>query len=86
MYGYQCEYCEGTVQPRTVKREAFKHRDGFVILEDVVTIGVCDNCGNHYYSANILHGVHVIATGTKTAERTEQISVVHLESATLSLD
>lgn len=43
MYGYRCEYCEGTVQPRIVKREAFKHRDGFVILEDV-TIGVCDTC------------------------------------------
>ena len=40
MYGYQCEYCEGTVQPRLIKREVFKHRDGFVILEDV-TIGVC---------------------------------------------
>jgi YgiT-type zinc finger domain-containing protein len=54
MYGYRCEYCEGTVQPRTVKQEAFKHRDGFVILENVA-IGVCNNCGNRYYSANILH-------------------------------
>jgi YgiT-type zinc finger domain-containing protein len=80
MYGYQCEYCEGTVQPRTVKREAFKHRNGFVILEDVI-IGVCDNCGNRYYSANILHGVHAVATGMRTAERTEQIPVFHLESA-----
>ncbi len=35
MSGYRCEYCEGTVQPRTVKQEAFKHRDGFVILENV---------------------------------------------------
>lgn len=35
MYGYRCEYCEGTVHPRTVKQEAFKHRDGFVILENV---------------------------------------------------
>jgi YgiT-type zinc finger domain-containing protein len=80
MYGYQCEYCEGTVQPHAVKREAFKHRDGFVILEDV-TIGVCDHCGNRYYSASILHGVHAVATGTKIAERTEQIPVAHLESA-----
>jgi YgiT-type zinc finger domain-containing protein len=75
MYEYPCEYCEGTVQPRLVKREAFKHRDGFVILEDV-TIGVCDHCGNRYYSAEILHAV---ATGTP--ERTEQIPVTHLESA-----
>jgi YgiT-type zinc finger domain-containing protein len=80
MYGYRCEYCEGTVQPRTVKHEAFKHRDGFVILENV-TIGVCDNCGNRYYSANILYAVHQVATGVKAPERTEQIPVTHLESA-----
>jgi YgiT-type zinc finger domain-containing protein len=79
MYGYQCAYCEGAVQPRAVKREAFKHRDRFVILEDV-TIGMCDNCGNRYYSANILHGVHAVATREKRAERTEQIPVVYLES------
>ena len=80
MYGYRCEYCEGTVQPRTVKHEAFKHRDGFVILENV-TIGVCDNCGNRDYSANILYAVHQVATGVKAPERTEQIPVTHLESA-----
>ncbi|HEY9662297.1 MAG TPA: YgiT-type zinc finger protein [Allocoleopsis sp.] len=80
MYNYRCEYCEGIVRPRTVKREAFKHRDGFVILEDV-TIGVCDTCGNRYYSAEILHAVYAVATGAKTPERTEQIPVTHLESA-----
>lgn len=75
IYGYQCEYCEGTVQPRTVKREAFKHWDGFVTIE------VCDNCSNQYYSADILHLVHEIATGVKSPERTDQIPVTHLESA-----
>jgi YgiT-type zinc finger domain-containing protein len=80
MYGYQCEYCEGTVQPRLVKREAFKHRDRFVILEDVM-IGVCDNCGNRYYSAQILYTVHDVATGVKDPEKTENIPVTHLESA-----
>ena len=80
MYGYQCEYCEGEVQPRRVSREAFKHRDGFVILEDV-TIGVCNCCGNRYYSADILHAVHAVATGQQSPERTEQIPVGHLKSA-----
>jgi YgiT-type zinc finger domain-containing protein len=80
MYAYRCEYCKGTVQPRTVKREAFKHRDGFVILENV-TISVCDNYGNRYYSAEILRTVHAIAIGVKLPERTEQIPVAHLESA-----
>jgi YgiT-type zinc finger domain-containing protein len=77
MYGYQCEYCEGTVQSQTVKREAFKHRDGFVILENVA-IGVCNNCGNRYYSADILHAV---ATGAEVPERTEQIPVSDRRSA-----
>ncbi|MBC7970632.1 MAG: YgiT-type zinc finger protein [Verrucomicrobia bacterium] len=80
MYGYRCECCEGTVHPRTVKREVFNHKNGFVILEDV-TIGVCDTCGNRYYSADILHAVHAIATGAKAPERTEPIPVAHLESA-----
>jgi len=74
MYGYRCEYCDGTVQPRLVKREAFKHKRGFVILENV-TIGVCDVCGNRYYSADILHAVHEIATGKRKPVRTDLIPV-----------
>ena len=74
MYGYKCEYCEGTVQPRLIEREAFKHKNGFVILENV-TIGVCDVCGNRYYSADILHTVHDIATGRRKPEKTEVIPV-----------
>ena len=60
--------------------EAFKHRDGFVVLEDV-TIGVCNSCGNRYYCAEILHTVHAVATGIQTPEKTAQIPVTHLKSA-----
>lgn len=77
MYGYRCEYCDGTVQPRFVEREAFKHKNGFVILEDL-TIGVCDSCGNRYYAADILHTVHEVAVGEKSPERKEEIPVAHL--------
>ncbi len=80
MYGYQCEYCEGTVKPRMVERESFKHKSGFIILEDV-TIGVCDYCGNRYYSADILHTVHELATGKRAPERTEMVPVAHLSPA-----
>jgi YgiT-type zinc finger domain-containing protein len=76
-YGFGCEYCQGTVRPKKVKREAFKHKKGFIILEDVV-IGVCDECGNRYYSADLVHAVHEIATGSKPHERTEQVPVAHL--------
>jgi YgiT-type zinc finger domain-containing protein len=74
MYGYQCEYCTGTVRPRTVAREAFKHKNAFVILENVL-IGVCDACGNRYYTADILQSVNEIATGKRKPERTEAIPV-----------
>ncbi len=77
MYGYQCEYCAGTVRPKKIAHEAFKHKNGFVILENV-TVGVCDVCGNLYYSADIIHTVHQIAAGQKTPERTALIPVAHL--------
>lgn len=80
MYGYKCEYCEGTVRPKKVKREAFKHKTRFVILEEVI-IGVCDLCGTRYYSADILHAVNDIATGTRPFDKTEEIPVAHLSQA-----
>jgi YgiT-type zinc finger domain-containing protein len=74
MYDYQCQYCEGTVRPKKLAHEAFKHKNGFVILEHV-TIGVCDSCGNRYYSAEVLHTVHEIAAGKRMPERTTMIPV-----------
>ena len=80
MYDYKCEYCEGTVRAKKVKREAFKHKTGFVILEDVI-IGVCDLCGTRYYSADILHAVNDIATGTRPFDKTAEIPVAHVSQA-----
>lgn len=74
MYGYKCEYCDGIVRERVVKREAFKHRKGFVILEDV-PIGVCDACGYRYYHSDLIRLVEKIATGKRSPERTEQVPV-----------
>jgi len=73
-YGYRCEYCTGMVRAKSVQREAFKHRRGFVILEDLV-IGICDKCGNRYYSADILRRVSEIATGKSRPDRLEAIPV-----------
>ena len=64
------------VREKQVEREAFKHKTGFVILEDVV-IGVCDQCGNRYYSADTLKRVHEIATGSTPPDRTELVPVAH---------
>jgi YgiT-type zinc finger domain-containing protein len=74
MYGYKCEYCDGIVQERVVDREAFKHRHGFVILENV-PIGVCDKCGCRYYHSTLLHRVEEIAARKKSPERMELVPV-----------
>jgi hypothetical protein len=46
-----------------------------------VVIGVCDVCGDRYYSAEILHTVHEIATGRRLPERTEAVPVDHAGQA-----
>jgi YgiT-type zinc finger domain-containing protein len=77
MYDYKCEYCEGTVKEKLIEREAFKHRKGFVILENV-PVGICDRCGCRYYHSAILQRVEEIAEGKRVPERTESIPVSHL--------
>lgn len=74
MYGYKCEFCDGTVRETIVDREAFKHARGFVILERV-PVGICDTCGNRYYHASLLRRVEAIATGEATGDRTERVPV-----------
>ncbi len=72
--GYRCEYCKGTARERHIDREAFKHKSGFVIPEDVI-VGVCDRCGNRYYAAETLKRVQAIATGDAPASRAESVPV-----------
>ena len=74
MYGYKCEYCDGIVQERIVEREAFKHRNGFVILENV-PVGVCDKCGYRYYHSSLLHRVEEISTKRQEPKCVELVPV-----------
>lgn len=75
-FGYRCEHCEGVVRPKRIKREAFKHAEGFVILENIV-VGVCDQCANRYYTAETLLRVRELATGKAPAERFDAVPVAH---------
>ena len=77
MYGYKCEYCDGMVKERLLKREAFKHRKGFVILENV-PVGICDKCGYRYYHSSILHIVDEIAEGKREPEGIEPVPIGYL--------
>ena len=74
MYDYKCEYCDGIVRQRIVEREAFKHRAGFVILENV-PVGVRDTCGYRYYHASLLRRVDEIAAKRRLPERMESVPV-----------
>ena len=74
LFGYRCEHCEGTVRPKRVKREVFKHKVRFVILENV-TVGVCNECGSRFYTADTLKRVQEVATGAVAPERFDEIPV-----------
>lgn len=74
MYGHKCEYCDGIVEKRMMKREAFKHRGSFVILENV-PIGVCNKCGTRYYHASVLRRVAEIGANKRTPTRIEHVPV-----------
>jgi YgiT-type zinc finger domain-containing protein len=74
MYGYKCEGCDGIVRERVIDREAFNHRTGFVILENV-PIGVCDTCGYRYYHSSLLRQVAEIAARRRPPERMESVPV-----------
>ena len=74
MYGYKCEYCDGTVQLQVVKREVFEHPAGLVILENA-PVGVCDTCGERYYQASLLHHVEEIRANKRAPTRIEQVPV-----------
>ena len=79
IYNLRCEYCYGFKKTKNVTKEVFKHRDGFVILKNI-TIGVCDSCGNRYYSADILNRVEAIATGKIEKEAVENVPVGSLDN------
>ena len=74
MYGYKCECCDGIVQERIVEREVFKHRYGFVILENV-PVGICNTCGNRYYHSSLLKRVDEVATNKEAPARVENVPV-----------
>jgi len=81
LYGFQCEYCKGTVQERLLDREPITLPRGIAILEQV-PIGVCDTCGAHYYSAEILKRVEAMLSSTTPPARTIPIPIATYHSAT----
>ena len=74
MCGFTCERCEGVVRERRVDREALRHKQTFVILEDV-PIGVCDQCGARYFDASVLRRVAEIGGGTSVSQRMLEVPI-----------
>lgn len=77
MYGYSYECCDGIVEERLVKREVFRYKMEFVMLENV-PVGICNKCGYRYYHSTILKRVEEIVHGKQVPERTECIPVAQL--------
>lgn len=74
MYGFPCEYCEGTAQERVIDREPITINRGIVIMENV-PIGVCDRRGAHYYAAPVLKQAEAVLKSKDGEVRTVDIPI-----------
>ena len=74
LYGFPCEYCDGTVQQKVVDRAPISHHRGIVVLENA-PIGVCDRCGAHYYAAAVMKRVEAILKSDRPPARTLEVPV-----------
>ena len=68
-----CEYCSGTVRERRV-RDDYWRGDLLLIIENV-PVGICDRCGERYYSATVLEKLDRLATRRSKIKRTLRVPV-----------
>jgi len=80
MYDFGCEHCGGTVRERRADREAFRHKDGFVVLVDV-PIGVCEKCGARYFDASVVRRVAEIGRGMTPSDGTIEVPIGRYQSS-----
>ena len=71
----RCEHCNGVLRERLVRREMFRVKDAFVILERV-PVRVCTRCGSRVYRADVVHRAHELARKKKTGTTRHESVVV----------
>lgn len=71
MKANECEYCSGEIRPKKVTVNYF-YEGKLVIIKDV-PVGVCQECGQRYYAAEILEKLDTMAQNSDAAP--EKISV-----------
>ncbi len=73
-----CEYCEGVVHERRV-RDDYWSGDSLVIIENV-PVGVCNKCGERYYSASVMEKMDRIAARRSRIKRTLRVPVTTFDT------
>jgi YgiT-type zinc finger domain-containing protein len=71
--GERCEYCHGAIEERLIDLPR-KVGAGYVLIKNVPT-GVCQECGTHYYAANVLKTIEETTSGRRKAEQEISMSV-----------
>lgn len=74
--GERCEHCGGPIHERKLEMSR-KAKGGHILIEDVPT-GVCAECGERYYSANVLKSIEETLRGRRKARREERVPVYSL--------
>ena len=74
--GETCEYCNGVIVEKRVTLHR-KVQDQYVLVENV-PVGVCTQCGMHYYAANVLKTIEESVHGRRRADREVLVPVYSL--------
>jgi YgiT-type zinc finger domain-containing protein len=65
-----CSYCEGRVQERLVTKACWWGEQLIALVENVPA-GVCEQCGERYYKAEVLKQIETILRERKDFRRVE---------------
>ena len=74
--GETCEYCNGVIVEKRVTLHR-KVQDQYVLVENV-PVGVCTQCGMHYYAANVLKTIEESVHRRRRADREVLVPVYSL--------
>ena len=75
----KCYFCKGKVSEKKVAVD-FRWGQNLVVIEDVPA-GVCRQCGEKYFNANVYKGMEKLAKTREEPIRQITVDVVHFRKA-----
>ena len=73
-----CDFCDGTLTPRTVTVD-WRRGGRLVVIENVPAL-VCNHCGERYYAQAVMRQMEEIAKSKRSRGRTIKVQVAKFQT------